>query len=206
MAQVHKARIMVFDPSPMNRLGIFSLLSASGYEFVTSLPTLSEAIQDVCGASPDLLILGSNFDQLTSLAQCRAAKAIWSAVNIIVLMGNADDPLLQVDCAFLDISACLPSDISEDDYLISVAAVLAGHRLFPPEIISTNSQPIALTRREAEVLTLLAKGQTDQQIAKSLGLRFATVRNHSQRILEKLSVHSRHEAVRRAQRLGWIAS
>lgn len=65
-------------------------------------------------------------------------------------------------------------------------------------------QPIVLTPREREVLKLLAEGKTDREIAAALALSAAAVRNHSQHILEKLDVHNRHEAVRRARRLGWV--
>ena len=81
---------------------------------------------------------------------------------------------------------------------------MTGHQLFSRGILSLAFQQIELTARERTVLKLLAESKTDREIAAALGLSVATVRNHSQHILEKLGVHNRHEAVRRARRLGWL--
>jgi PAS domain S-box-containing protein len=62
-----------------------------------------------------------------------------------------------------------------------------------------------LTRRELEVLELMAQGLINKQVARRLGLRLNTVRNHSQNILYKLRAHSRLEAVATAVRDGIIA-
>lgn len=64
--------------------------------------------------------------------------------------------------------------------------------------------PIALTRREGEILNLCAKGKTSKQIAERLGIASVTVRNHVQNILGKLECHSRVEAVLRARDLGQL--
>lgn len=50
----------------------------------------------------------------------------------------------------------------------------------------------------------MAEDKTDKEMAIAFCLSAATVRNHSQQLLEKLGVHTRHEAVRRARRLGWV--
>jgi two-component system response regulator DesR len=61
-----------------------------------------------------------------------------------------------------------------------------------------------LTVREQRVLQLMAEGRTAREVAAALGLAVSIIRNPSQRILKKLGVHSRAEAVRRARRRGWI--
>jgi NarL family two-component system response regulator LiaR len=66
----------------------------------------------------------------------------------------------------------------------------------PPEIVSEmGASPEALTRREGEILTLLAKGHGTQDIADLLSISLNTVRNHIQHILQKFQVHTRLEAV-----------
>jgi DNA-binding NarL/FixJ family response regulator len=95
-------------------------------------------------------------------------------------------------------------EASEQECLSTIAAVMAGHQLFSHEILSLAFRPIELTAREREVLHLLAQGKTDREIADALVLSLTTVRKHSHQILEKLGVHERREAVRRARRLGWV--
>jgi ATP/maltotriose-dependent transcriptional regulator MalT len=62
----------------------------------------------------------------------------------------------------------------------------------------------SLTRRELEVLTLVADGHTTDGVAALLGISFATARTHMEHIRAKLSASSRAEAVARAKALGWL--
>ena len=83
-------------------------------------------------------------------------------------------------------SAALPAEFS-------VARGLPGGR-----------SPSPLTRREAEVLRLLAAGSSTALVAQRLGISATTVRNHVQRLLDRLGVHSRLEAVALARGNGWV--
>ena len=69
---------------------------------------------------------------------------------------------------------------------------------------STDTQIGILTSRETEVLTLLGEGLTTREIASSLSIGYATVRNHIQNTLHKLHVHNRLEAVVMSQRFNLI--
>lgn len=75
----------------------------------------------------------------------------------------------------------------------------------PPSPNSTRPLVEALTQREEEVLILLTQGLSTSQIARSLSISSATVRNHIQNILHKLNVHSRIEAVAYAFERGLVA-
>jgi DNA-binding NarL/FixJ family response regulator len=110
----------------------------------------------------------------------------------------------QADAANAGASACLPSEACEHECLSTIGAAMAGHQLFSREVLSLAFRPIELTSREREVLQLLAQGKTDREIADVLVLGLTTARKHSHSILEKLGVHERREAVRRARRLGWV--
>jgi DNA-binding CsgD family transcriptional regulator len=68
------------------------------------------------------------------------------------------------------------------------------------------SEAAPLTRREREVLVLVASGLQNKEVAAKLGLSLATVRNHVHNILEKLGLHSKLEAVALAFRNGWVES
>ena len=63
-----------------------------------------------------------------------------------------------------------------------------------------------VTPREAEVLSLMAAGLQNKEIACNLGLSVATVRNHVHNILVKLGVHSKLEAVSLCFRNGWVTT
>lgn len=75
------------------------------------------------------------------------------------------------------------------------------------EILSTKTAPSSatdLTKREMEILKLLAKGERTSQIAEQLFISKTTANNHIQHIMKKLSAHSRLEAIRRAEQAGLI--
>lgn len=93
----------------------------------------------------------------------------------------------------------------------TVTDYVAGQTLLAPEALRTalasrkdHVAAVSLTPRESEVLAHLARGSSTRQIGKDLGISEATASNHIQRILAKLGVHSRIEAVRRAESAGLI--
>jgi DNA-binding NarL/FixJ family response regulator len=71
---------------------------------------------------------------------------------------------------------------------------------------TTKTNPAGLTKRELEVLHLLAEGQRDKQIARSLNLSEKTVGHHVSSILAKLDKKSRAEAVHEARKLGILSN
>jgi len=80
-------------------------------------------------------------------------------------------------------------------------AILSSKRL---NVIYGNLFSSVLTSREKEVINLMAKGYTNTEIANKLGISVGTVRTHVTNILQKLNVHSRRDAVREAERRGWL--
>ena len=79
--------------------------------------------------------------------------------------------------------------------------ILSPLSVLPPEI----PEDPPLTEREREILHWVAAGLQNKEIAHRLDISLATVRNHIHRILEKLEVHSKLEAISLAFRRGWVA-
>lgn len=154
------------------------------------------------GRVPDLAAIGPNFIEPEAFALCRELLSLWPGVRLILYTGHAHDPLVQADAFHTGIKAVLAREAGEAETLATIAAIQSGGVLFAEAI--RKSRPAALTAREKEVLRLMAAGKTDKEIAVELMLSVATVRNHHQRILEKLDVHEKREAVRRGRRLGWV--
>ena len=88
--------------------------------------------------------------------------------------------------------------------------LLTGARVGPDEakeLMAMTRAPvraIELSRREKEILTLLAMGSSTRQMAAQLHISTTTVNNHVQHIFRKLSAHTRLEAIRRAEHAGLI--
>jgi len=198
------ARAIILDPSPFFCKGLRSCLDASDHVMLACVRNLEEVLQGQAALFPNLALVGPNFLERESLIVCRELICHWPALKIIVFSRHAKDPLFQADAAHAGASACLPREATEEECLATITAVMAGHQLFSREVMSPAFRPIELTAREREVLRLLAEGKTDREIADVLILSLSTIRKHSHQILEKLGVHERREAVRRARRLGWV--
>ena len=194
---------IIVDPSSFFLGGLESCLRRNGHTFVSAC-SLAKALHKLKSFTPTLAIVGPNFTETDGLAICRTVSARWPTLKVILYSHHASDPLFQADAFSVGANACLPCNADESQTMAVMSAVLAGHQLFPRNVLTRALQINPLTLREMEVLKLMAKDKTDKEMAIALCLSAATVRNHSQHLLEKLGVHTRHEAVRRARRLGWM--
>ncbi len=197
-------RVLLVDPSPPFYAGIRDCLMLGRHVPLGQVRNLEEALRQADSLHPDLILVGPHIVEDESLAVCREVSSRWPSIKTIIFTMHADDPLFQSDAVYAGAAACLWQGVTDEECLKAVDAVMAGHQLFSREILAPDRQPIALTAREREVLKLIAEGKTDREIANTLVLSHRTVRNYSQRILQKLGIHSRQEAVRRARRRGLI--
>ncbi len=107
--------------------------------------------------------------------------------------------------------AVLPPDAAPDQLAAGLAAVAHGLAVLPPGLLAslTGREPsvpveAGLTRREREVLDLLAAGASNKVIARRLGLSFHTAKAHVAAVLQKLGAGSRADAVARGARAGLV--
>jgi len=110
---------------------------------------------------------------------------------------------LQIPATGGDVIVRLFRDVTQHHHVMTV---LQNHLSHPVTAGPDGSAPVgaSLSPRERGVLRRIAQGRDTQEIADELGIHAVTVRNHIQRILSKLGVHSRLEAVVVAFRSGWV--
>jgi DNA-binding NarL/FixJ family response regulator len=99
-------------------------------------------------------------------------------------------------------SGFISKDASGQQVARAAQLVSMGMLVFPPQ--SPDSEAPGLSERERQVLTLVATGATNREIASELHLSPHTVKEHTSTLYRKLSVRNRAEAVQRAQRLGLL--
>lgn len=196
-------RAFVIDPRPLFGGAMRACMSKGGHALLGQALTLSEGLSQVDSLQPDLLIVGPHVGE-SGLTICRDIRHRLPTLKIILFTAHADDSLFQADAVYTGVSALVRPESTDAECLAVIAQLKAGQPFFPQEFLALASQPIHLTVRERDVLKLMAEGRTDHEVADALGLKVSTVRNHVQRILEKLSVRSRREAIWRAQRRGLI--
>lgn len=197
-------RVLVLSPSPVARAGLESLLrnSAGIIEVVGSAANWSE----YSGEDPDVILADwENGDELSTEISDGAPEA--------ALVVMADDPGLSAvaDALRSGVRAVLSRHASASQIVAAIEAAASGFVVLQPgdlDGLLVNPQPASLaeplTPREAEVLGMLAEGQSNKSIAHRLGISEHTVKFHVTSIMGKLNAGSRTEAVTQGIRQGLI--
>jgi DNA-binding NarL/FixJ family response regulator len=172
-------------------------------EVVATARSATDAVAAAEAHRPEVVLLDyylPDGDGLTAVAQMRDRDP---GLKIILLTGS-DDPhafarAIEAGCVgYLDKVGSL------EDLAPAVRAAAAGHVVISADhlvqLVPGGTGPVTLTKREREILHLVAQGGTNKAIAAQLFLSVHTVRTHVQTILEKLGAHSKLEAVAIAKR------
>ncbi|HEY7927269.1 MAG: response regulator [Candidatus Dormibacteria bacterium] len=177
-----------------------------------AVETRAAAIQAARDTHPDVVLMDYRLPDGDGVATAREIKNELPAARIVMLTATSDDIVLR-QAIEAGCSGYLTKDHTVEELILAVRAAHNGEALISPAMLSRlldrlgdRSRPGSdLTRRETEVLRLLARGLSNQAIAADLGISLATVRNHVQSVIEKLRAHSKLEAVAKATRLGMLS-
>jgi DNA-binding NarL/FixJ family response regulator len=150
-----------------------------------------------------LCIIGPHLKTCDAFEACRRIRVANSQARVAFVSQHCDDPIFKADAAYAGALACMPVEVMPDALLNVLCIVQTGSSLISLE--AQQVKVMALSSRELDVLRMIADSNSDSQIADALCLSVTTVRKHSQRILQKLGVHDRRNAVHRARHRGWIA-
>jgi len=158
-----------------------------------------------CNENCSILHCARNHEPVRSydIQVTAAGRQIWCNASVIILKSDASaGPYTLHVLRPADVQKRLELTMRE---FVSTAGGIGVSDA--KDVLSVGSSPTAnvdLTKRETEILRLLATGTTTSGIAEKLFISPTTARNHIQKILKKLSAHTRLEAVRRAERAGLI--
>lgn len=167
---------------------------------------------------PDVIVIDIDQGPTSGLETVRQVARAIPGGRIIVLSERADGQFV-LETMRLGVQAFLRKPEGLRDIPTALAAVLAGDRIFAPDLEQTAVDELgrfarqaragsevgaSLSPREREVLPLLAEGLTMQQIGRRLGISPRTVETHVAKLYRKLAVHTRLQAIARAASLGLI--
>ncbi|MER3522551.1 MAG: DNA-binding response regulator [Ignavibacteria bacterium] len=195
--------ILVADDHTIVRSGIVSLLSLNQeFEVVGQAENGREAVDLALSKHPDVVIMDIGMPILNGLEATRQIKKQAPDVKVLVLSGyDNDEYILQmIQCGAN--GYILKNSFLEDLYA-AIRSVHNGQAFFSPAVskiiidsYATRPDGLAgkkptrlLTRREREVLQLIAEGHLHAQIAERLGISVRTVDTHRQNIMKKLDIH-----------------
>jgi DNA-binding NarL/FixJ family response regulator len=191
--------VVIVDDDERFRTQVAHPLERAGFE-VREFDRGEEALEDVCRRPPLVVLLEVCLPGMCGYEVCRMLREeLGDGVSIAFVSGDRTEERDRVAGLLLGADDYLAKPLASDEALARVRALarrLAQGRQAPLQ------QGLAggLTRRELEVLSLLAEGRRQSAIAERLVISPKTVAGHIERILRKLGVHSRAEAVAAAYR------
>ena len=200
-------RILAADDHPLIRAGLVSFLATEpGLDVVGEAGDGEEALEKYHALRPDVVLMDLSMPVMDGFAATRAIIEEYPDAKIIMLTtyGGDEDIHRSLDAGAV---GYLVKDMVAKQVVDIIRAVHAGRRGIPQAIAATlaeHTPRIELTPRETEVLSLVAKGLSNGQIAAQIGRTEGTVKIHLKNILQKLDAHDRTEAVTTALRRGFI--
>jgi DNA-binding NarL/FixJ family response regulator len=213
-------RVLIADDQGLVRAGLTALLNArDGIEVIGEAADGSHAVDLARKFRPDVILMDIRMPGLNGLEATRqiAADPQLSGVRIVILTTFALDEYL-FDALRFGASGFLVKDTEPGDLATAVRVVAQGDSLISPgmtrrlvaEFARRAKEPRrtaeldVITLREREVMTLVASGLTNDEIARKLYMSPATVRTHVSRTMTKLGVRDRAQLVVLAYETGLV--
>lgn len=206
-----RLRVLIADDHALFRRGLEMVLdNEPDIEVVGEAHDGDQAVDRAAELMPDVVLMDVRMPRRSGIEATQKIKEQLPHVKILVLT-NSDEETDLYDSIKAGASGYLLKEISSEEVADSIRSVMQGHSRISPAMASKlltefqamtkredDRQPLApprLTDRELEVLSLVAQGKGNRDIAGDLFISENTVKNHIRNILEKLQLHSRMEAV-----------
>ncbi|WP_416730059.1 response regulator transcription factor [Fictibacillus sp. JL2B1089] len=198
-------KVLLVDDHEMVRIGVSAYLSAQpDIEVTDEAENGRVAIEKALALKPDVILMDLVMDEMDGIEATREITGAWPEAKIIVVTSFLDDekvyPALEAGASSYMLKTSKASDIAQ-----AVRDTYHGKSVLEPEVTGkmmskmrkkqTREPHEELTAREMEILLLMTKGKTNQEIADDLFIALKTVKVHVSNILSKLDVQDRTQAV-----------
>jgi DNA-binding NarL/FixJ family response regulator len=203
-------RVLIADDEHLMRAGLAELLSSDPtIEVVGQASTGCEAVEQACRLRPDVVLMDVRMPDMDGIAATAELARLAPGSKVLILTTFEEDdyifPSLRAGASGFLLKRTRPEDL-----IAAVHCVAAGDALLSPSVtrrvverlaqqptprLAEQAQIGGLTAREREVLGLVARGLSNREIASSLVVEESTVRTHVKRILMKLELRDRIQAV-----------
>ncbi|SNZ04280.1 two component transcriptional regulator, LuxR family [Terribacillus aidingensis] len=197
-------RVLFVDDHEMVRIGVSAYLATQAdIEVIGEADNGEDAVKLALDLRPDIILMDLVMDKMDGIEATKLIVSTWPEAKVIVVTSFLDDdkvyPALEAGAASYLLKTSKASEIAK-----AIRATYNGSAVFEPEVTNKvmkrmrkNQAPAlheTLTVREQEVLHLIAKGRSNQEIASELFIALKTVKVHVSNILSKLEVQDRTQA------------
>ena len=206
-------RILLVDDHTVVRKGLRTFLSFdSELEVVGEAADGAEALTRASELKPDVVVMDLLMPGMDGIAATAAIRRALPEIEVLALTSVLEDASV-VGAVRAGAIGYLLKDTQAEALCQAIKAAVEGQVQLTPQaaarlmqVVSAPESPQPLTERETEVLRLLAQGQANKQIARSLSIAEKTVKVHVSNILGKLGVQSRTQATLYAIRTGLVSA
>jgi len=216
-----RVRVLIVDDQALVRTGFRMILDAEGdMDVVGEAANGKEAIGEASRLNPDVVLMDVRMPELDGIEATRRLLADGSVDSKVVMLTTFDMDEYVYEALRAGASGFLLKDAPPEQLVDGIRAVCSGDALLapsvtrrvieefvrrPPEAVRTAPPEIEeLTPRECEVLKLIARGLSNAEIAKSLVVSETTVKTHVARVLMKMGLRDRVQAVVMAYESGLV--
>ncbi|WP_392749065.1 response regulator [Streptomyces sp. LN590] len=203
-------RLLLADDHPVVRAGLRAVLETeAGIEVVAEAPTGEDAVARAAQGDIDVVLMDLQFGKGMNGAEATAAITARPQAPRVLIVTTYDTDADTLRAIEAGATGYLLKDAPPEDLAAGVRTAAAGRTTLAPTVADRlmnrlRTPGTTLTRRETEVLALVAAGLSNQAIGNRLHLTEGTVKSHLARIYVKLGVDSRTAAVATATELGLI--
>jgi two-component system response regulator NreC len=212
-----KIRLLLVDDHQIVRAGLRMLFQAEkDMEIVGEIDSGGEAVEAVRELKPDVVIMDVAMPGISGIEATRRIKEASPDTAVLALTMHEDEQYF-FEMLNAGASGYIPKRAAPDDLVSAIRVVSQGNIFLYPTMAKllvkdflqrTESGLVPadeeLTPREREVLTYIAEGYTNREIAEALVISVKTVDRHRENIMRKLNLHSRVELVKYAIEKGFI--
>ena len=219
---MEKTKVMIIDEQAFFRTGVRQALADQSDLEILECDPSQDVLQMVEANLPDVALLGSDLASLSGIELGRKISQHFPNTRVVVLSPDPNDEEL-FEAIRTAAVACLSKRASGEELANTIRRARRGEYpineslMTRPKVarqvlnefrgLTRTLEGIAapLTNRETQILTYIAEGNSNKEIARILSISEQTIKNHVSAILRKLNVNDRAHAVALALRSGWIS-
>lgn len=209
-------RLMLADDHRMLREGLSRSMSEHGFDVVGEARDGVEAVNMAYSLTPDVVLMDVSMPEMDGVEACRQVRASVPGTKVVMLTMHADQDVL---ANAIRAGACgyLVKDCSTEEIAEAVRMASNGDTALSPQLAASMLDEVrkldmaptredrVVTKREEEVLQLIADGCSTSEVAEQMYISQKTVKNHLASIYQKLDARDRTQAVLQAVRMGIVS-
>lgn len=209
-------RALIVDDHPVTREGLRTLLELSGEEAVIVVGEAGsgeEAVLQVVELEPDVVFMDVRMPGISGIEATKQIRKANPGTKVILITIDESRGAIS-EAIQAGVSGYLLKDASADALLDAAKQAVEGRAVIHPQLTKTFIEEVQhadeaptstpLSKREREILQMVANGSTTKEVARDLGISPHTVKTHLERIFEKLGANDRAQAVAIAIRAGLV--